>query len=552
MANKKLFSTESTKLTTNDAGGVAYSMTDLHAIAQLACTNTFNGTYYVSDTQNLERLKQLLFKVKDADFVAKLTVYARTKSYMKDMPAFLLAYLATLDTKLFRQVFPVVINNGKMLRNFVQIGRSGQAGKKLNMSAGACRKAINDWFAAKDSGSIFHYSIGNNPTMKDILKMSHVKPENKEKAALYAYLTDAQYDSKTRAFIVKNKDGGILYKNQYSKLPAIVKEFESFKKDTSNPIPKLDFRMLDSVLNTEQRRNLWVEQAKNGSWQLTRMNLNNFAKYGVFENAELTNLVAARLANKTLVKKSNVFPYQLLSAYIHTENVPAKVKNALQDAMEISVDNIPSFDEKVYVCVDTSGSMTQPITGRSAVPSKIRCVDVAGLIAASVLRKNEDAEVIPFDTRVHDVPLNSRDSVMTNAQKLARGGGGTDCSCALRHLNNKNAMGNLVIFVSDNESWFSTSAYRANSMTDMQAEWVKYKKRNPEAKLVCIDLTPNTTSQVKEQKDILQVGGFSDEVYNVIADFTKAGNSKNHWLDIIRSTKISGTSEEGLDESELV
>ena len=43
---------------------------------------------------------------------------------------------------------------------------------------------------------------------------------------------------------------------------------------------------------------------------------------------------------------------------------------------------------------------------------------------------------------------------MTNAAKLASiGGGGTNCSAPLAQLNAERAKVDLVVFVSDNESW---------------------------------------------------------------------------------------------------
>ena len=49
---------------------------------------------------------------------------------MKDMPALLCAILAVRDVKLLEAIFPRVIDNGKMLRTFVQILRSGVVGRK--------------------------------------------------------------------------------------------------------------------------------------------------------------------------------------------------------------------------------------------------------------------------------------------------------------------------------------------------------------------------------------------------------------------------------------
>src|SRR6185369_1856221 len=107
----------------------------------------------------------------------------------------------------------------------------------------------------------------------------------------------------------------------------------------------------------------WARQARNGSWQLTRMNLNNFAKYGVFEDKSLVKIVADRLSSREEVLKARAFPYQLQMAYTAaSSDVPHEIKEALQDAMEVAISNVPKIEGKVYVCVDTSGSMACAVT----------------------------------------------------------------------------------------------------------------------------------------------------------------------------------------------
>ena len=143
----------------------------------------------------------------------------------------------------------------------------------------------------------------------------------------------------------------------------------------------------------------------------------------------------------------------------------------------------------------------------------MRCIDVAALIAAAVLRKNANVEVLPFETCVVDVALNPCDSVMTNAQKLAKiGGGGTNCSAPLELLNRRNAKSDLVIYVSDNQSWVDATPH--GQATALMVQWSKFKARNPAAKLVCIDLQPNGTTQAAERADVLNVGGFSDQEFH--------------------------------------
>ena len=52
MANKSLFASLKSRLvradTVNEAGGRAYTLAPKHALAQLAATGCFNGTYYAA------------------------------------------------------------------------------------------------------------------------------------------------------------------------------------------------------------------------------------------------------------------------------------------------------------------------------------------------------------------------------------------------------------------------------------------------------------------------------------------------------------------------
>jgi 60 kDa SS-A/Ro ribonucleoprotein len=181
--------------------------------------------------------------------------------------------------------------------------------------------------------------------------------------------------------------------------------------------------------------------------------------------------------------------------------------------------------------------MSSPVTGyRKGSTSAVRCIDIAALVAAAVVRKNSTAEVLPFDQEVVDITLNPRDSVMTNASKLAAiGGGGTNCSAPLAALNRRRAEGDLVVFISDGESW--VDAERGRGTATMQ-EWQRFKQRNPAAKLACIDIQPYGTTQAKERADILNIGGFSDAVFDVIARFGAGSLDAEHWIGEIEAVNL--------------
>jgi 60 kDa SS-A/Ro ribonucleoprotein len=154
-----------------------------------------------------------------------------------------------------------------------------------------------------------------------------------------------------------------------------------------------------------------------------------------------------------------------------------------------------------------------------------------------VLRKNPGAKVLPFERDVVKLVLNPRDSVMTNAQALASiGGGGTNCSAPLALLNKERAQVDLVILVSDNESWVDA---RRGGATQTMIEWEALKQRCPNARLVCIDIQPNATTQAVERADILNVGGFSDAVFTMLAKFSQGSGGADHWMNEIEKISLA-------------
>ena len=69
-------------------------------------------------------------------------------------------------------------------------------------------------------------------------------------------------------------------------------------------------------------------------------------------------------------------------------------------------------------------------------------------------------------------------------------------------------------------------------------QWNEFASRNTGAKLVCIDIQPYANTQAKERADILNVGGFSDQVFNLIAEFAGGNLSAEHWVGVIERVEL--------------
>ncbi|MBB4655175.1 60 kDa SS-A/Ro ribonucleoprotein [Xanthomonas sp. F14] len=516
MANLQLFSSPRGALlpkaaAQNEAGGCAYERTPRGALALYAATGCLNGTYYASADAQLQQMLTLCERVPPA-FVAKTAIYARQVAHMKDMPALLLAMLTTRDAEVFARAFPRVVDNGRLLRNFVQIMRSGQVGRK---SLGSLpKRMVRQWLQQASVATIVQAAIGQQPSLADVIRMVHPKPADAEREALYAWVIGKPY--------------------QETALPAVLQAYEAFKRSPGEALPDLPFQYYTAVPLTRAH---WALLAERVSWQTLRMNLNTFARHGVFADATMVAKVAARLRDPEQIQRARVFPYQLQVAYTAASQLPPQIGAALQDAMEIATRQVPVLEGKVVVAVDVSGSMASPVTGyRKGATTSVRCVDVAALIAACVQRTNPQATVLPFDTQVRSPRLNPRDSVLTQAQQLAaQCGGGTSVSAPLAHLNAMRAQVDLLVLVSDNESWRDT---RSGAATATMQEWTRLRARCPQARMVCIDLQPVATSQTLERDDILHVGGFSDAVFDLIATFAAQGAGATRWVERIGSIEL--------------
>lgn len=517
MANKTLFQTIAGKLspadTVNEAGGKAYAFTPKHALAQYAVTGCLNGTFYADAETQLQRVLELA-SAAGADFTAKVALYSRQKGHMKDMPALLCAALSVLDAEKLKAVFPRVCDDGKIVRNFVQIMRSGAVGRKSLGSV--AKKLVQQWLDSRTDEQLFRATVGQSPSLADLVKMVHPRPANPQRGAFYAWLLGREHDANA--------------------LPDCVKGFEAFKRGETKEVPDVPFQML-TALSLGQAG--WTAIAQRAPWQMTRMNLNTFARHGVFGDRKVTRVVAERLREPANVRRARVFPYQLMVAHAQADAaVPAEVREALQDAMEVALENVPAIDGRVVVCPDVSGSMQSPVTGhRKGSTSAVRCVDVAALVAAALVRKNRGAEVLPFSDDVVPVRLNPRDSVLTNAQTLAKlPSGGTNCSAPLRRLNREKTSADLVVLVSDNMSW--VDGHGGGRSTATMAEWETFRRRNPDARLVCLDIQPYGSTQARERADILNVGGFSDAVFEILATFAKGELNADHWVGVIESLAL--------------
>jgi len=340
MANKTLFSSIKSKFartdTHNEAGGRAYKFTPKHALAQMAATGCFNGIYYARAESQLDEMRTLIDQIDDNVFLGKLAAYARERAYMKDMPAALLVILSKRDTELLHRVFDRVVDNGRVLRTIFQMIRSGQFGR--NSLSSSLQRAFQRWLNEASVGKLLSASIGNDPSLRDILRMARPTPKDNARRALFGWLTEKETEKWAPA--------------TEADLPAQIQALIAYRQaDTAEAqaliAGDLSVRW-DLLADAAKGRLVWKAIARQMGPQALRMNINTLLRHDVLGNGkadrEMVDYVASRIADADEIRRSRQFPYQFLAAYMNAAaEVPHKIKAALREAAEIACGNVPEL-----------------------------------------------------------------------------------------------------------------------------------------------------------------------------------------------------------------
>jgi hypothetical protein len=247
-----------------------------------------------------------------------------------------------------------------------------------------------------------------------------------------------------------------------------------------------------------------IDSGKVGYMALLR-NLRNIL------NAKPTNVdkVLRQIQNPEAVRRSRQLPFRYLSAYKEVGTIGGtRVLDALENAVDAAVENIPKIPGTTVVAVDTSGSMSAEISGKSSV----RCYEIAMMLGLIANRICENAYFYTFDTTIRKGNHSSRAGILSTACGYGYGGG-TNMYLVFNEMMDKGIDADRVIILSDNEcntggGWYNhrpvqvlADVYRKATGKDI---WVH-----------AVDLLGYGTQQFHGSKTNV-IAGWSEKVFDFI------------------------------------
>lgn len=144
-------------------------------------------------------------------------------------------------------------------------------------------------------------------------------------------------------------------------------------------------------------------------------NLRNFDQAGISRAAE--RLVEDRLTDPEQVRWSRQLPMRFLSAYraTHGGATVSSWPKVIEQALNLSLANVPSLTGRTLVLVDLSGSMYQ---SKVSDNSDLRYVDAAAVFGAALALRAEAADLYGFGWKPLRFRFGKGDSLLPLAQRL--------------------------------------------------------------------------------------------------------------------------------------
>jgi hypothetical protein len=455
--------------TINLAGGQAFRLTPHYEFAFALLTTFLEPEFYASPNQKIQQIRNAMIKVNDPIFCAKAAIYARTVYGMRSVSHLIAADIAkgvkghSFTKNFFDKVVYRVDDASEILAAYMAmhkkpIPNSLKKGLALGLSK------FNAYQLAKYKGT------NKGVKLVDLFNLVHPKP-NAENAKAYKDLIEGNLASSD---------------TWESELSEAGQNVSSEAEKAAN------------------KKEVWADLIGNnkiGYFALLR-NLRN-----IIEQADDDTIkkACATLVNEKLIKKSLVLPFRFMTAMVELNKLTSNsktrmVSDAVSDAIDISVNNVPSFSGETLVVLDDSGSMGNPHTD-------VKSPAAIGSLFASVVAKKNNADLMLFNSAARYMNYSAKDPVATTTEKIRKlfQSGGTNFHAIFQVANKKY---DRIIILSDMQGWMGH-----NAPTTTFGQYCAKYKANP--KVYSFDLQGHGTVQFP-QEHIYCLAGFSEKTLDLM------------------------------------
>jgi hypothetical protein len=148
---------------------------------------------------------------------------------------------------------------------------------------------------------------------------------------------------------------------------------------------------------------------KMGHMALLR-NLRNFNDHSVKEDLYIDKLVST-------AEKGEQLPFRYVSAYFSNQNSSARVKDAIEECLMISLGNLPKFSGNVMSLCDNSGSAQTATTSSMGTMKVSTIANLTGLITSKV---SDNGTIGAFGDKLKTMQVRKGTSIFDDLEKFEK------------------------------------------------------------------------------------------------------------------------------------
>ena len=516
---------------------MAFKMEDKEELISTVMTTFLQGEYYEKEATKIARIQELLKKV-DPLFAAKLAIYARNEGNLRSVTHFVAAEIAKYVSgtdwgkRFYNRIVVRPDDMSEIVSAYAHI--NGMSQKDISKIPNAMKGGFKTALERLDAYQIDKYKMKNRSvSMIDLIRLFHPKGNQKNAEAFKRLVNGESLEGLYETKILEKE---------------MTKAGQLTKGATEDEKSKAKHEAISEILGNVKGMPIM---------NLIR-NLRNIILYA----PDKVEDACAQLRIKDKILNSRLLPFRFATAYAEIEkmtwgkpntdtaiafesdkaegeltkaqfdSLKRSVLDALEDAIQYSVENIPELEGNVAILVDHSGSCRGDAGGSSAVSafSKTSTAMIGNLFGSMMAYRQKNVYIGLFGDKLIDVPMD-RNMKMLDFNKMSFDKGACCGPCTeagiydfmRKCIDEKKKVDNVVVF-SDcqiGNNTYEFTPWYGDKSSDLGGHFhelfKEFKKLNPMCNWIVVNLRQSGgTSVFDKSMRILNIAGWSDKIFDTI------------------------------------
>lgn len=522
---------------TNFMGEMAFKMEDKEELVSTVMTTFLHNEYYEKESDKVSRIQSLLKKVGPL-FAAKLAIYARNEGNLRSVTHLVSAEIAKYiggsewAKRFYNKIVVRPDDMSEIISAYAQI--NGMKQNDIKKIPNAIKRGFKSALERLDAYQLDKYKMNNRSvSMIDLIRLFHPKGAQKNAEAFKRLVNGESLDDLYETKILEKqmtkagkdtKDSTIEEKNA-AKAEAISEVLDNVK---GMPIMNLIRNLRNIILYAPNKVDDACAQLRIEK-KILNSRLLPFRFATAYSEIEKMVYDESKKADTDIAFESDIKSNELTKEQF--DECKGKILDALEDALQYSVNNIPELEGNVAVLIDHSGSVRGDCGGSSRVSafSKTNTAMIGNLFGSMMAYRQKNVYVGLFGDRLINVPM-KRDMKLLDFNEYsyeegAKCGGGTETGIydfIEKCVKENKKVDNVVVF-SDCQigngysftSWYGHSS--SQNGKHFHELFKKFRKINPSCNWIVVNLRQSgTTSVFDKSQRILNIAGWSDKIFDVI------------------------------------